>query len=111
MKKSDIKKMIDEIDDRYVEEASGNIKNADKIYIRHYSKIAVAASICLLVVGSGVSVLAATNPAVKSWIRSFYVEDVEEDFGHGIKITNESINTENVSDEGTEAIAESEEVE
>ena len=58
MKKRDIKKMIDEIDNRYVEEASGDFHNADKKYIKHCSKIAVAASICLLVAGSGISVLA-----------------------------------------------------
>lgn len=97
MNRKNVKKMLDGIEDKYIEEAVTPIKSVHKNPIRQYRKIAAAAVIALLVTGTGVSALAAKgsgipiltgkNSIVQNWIRSFTSKEAKTNEGQGIHIT------------------------
>ncbi len=108
-----IKKMLDGVEDQYIEEAAASSNAAPKSSKKHYRKIAVAAAIGLIVAGTGVSVIAAKNPniqnmiaakssAIKNWVHSFSAKNVETEFGQGVHITKETPNTDDTSDKTNE---------
>lgn len=103
MNKDYIKKMLDGVEDQYIEEAADDVKAVSKGSKKHYRKIAVAAAIGLVVAGTGVSVIAAKNPTLQNVIAAkspvlqnlvhpFSVKNVEEEFGQGVHITKENQN-------------------
>ena len=98
MNRDYIKKMLDGVEDQYIEEAAADSGRVSKSNKKHYRKIAVAAAVGLVVAGTGVSVIAAKNPALKNvialkspvlqnFVRSFSAENVESELGQGVHIT------------------------
>lgn len=100
MNKDYIKKMLDGVEDQYIEEAAADAKAVSKSSKKHYRKIAVAAAIGLVVAGTSVSVIAAKNPTIQNVIAAkspvlqnlihpFSAKDVETEVGSGVHITEE----------------------
>lgn len=100
MNKDYIKKMLDGVEDQYIEEAAADVKAVSKSSKKHYRKIAVAAAIGLVVAGTGVSVIAAKNPnlqnviaakssVLQNLIQPFSAKDVETEIGSGVYFTKE----------------------
>ncbi len=100
MNKDYIKKMLDGVEDQYIEEAADDVKAVSKSSKKHYRKIAVAAVIGLVVAGTSVSVIAAKNPnlqnviaakssVLQNLIQPFSSKDVETEVGSGVHFTEE----------------------
>ena len=89
MSKEYIEKMLDGIDDKYIEEAVNKPGNGKQTNKKTFSKMAVAASICLLVVGISASVFAATNTTFWKRINPFSSKEVKTEHGGGVTITKE----------------------
>lgn len=100
MNKDYIKKMLDGVEDQYIEEAADDVKAVSKSSKKHYRKIAVAAVIGLVVAGTSVSVIAAKNPnlqnviaakssVLQNLIQPFSAKDVETEVGSGVYFTKE----------------------
>lgn len=99
MNKNYIEKMLDGIDDKYIEEATNKQGNANRTSTYFIRKIIVAASICFCVVGISVSVLAVTNSTFRRWISPFNAKDVKTEHGRGVTITKEKEKAQDTSKE------------
>lgn len=83
MKKKEIENMLNGIDDKYLAEAIGSAR----VTVKPYRKIAAAVVLGLVLLGTGTSVLAATNSTFRNWICSFYVRETHSDLGKGIQVS------------------------
>lgn len=113
MNRDYIKKMLDGVEDQYIEEAADSSKAVPKSSKKHYWKIAVAAAIGLMVTGTSVSVIAAKNPniqnmivakspAIRNLLRSFSSKNMETEFGQGVHIAKETPNADDTFDKTNE---------
>lgn len=87
MKRNDIKNMLDGIEDKYLEEAVKDNYNIRNRGVRLYKKLAMAAAMGIFLLGTSVSVLAATNSSFQKWLQSFHVSEKHLDIGKGVNIS------------------------
>lgn len=100
-------KMIEGIEDKYIEEAALFTSGSKYAHIyRRFRKTVAAAVICFAFAGVGVSVLAATNQKFRNWIQSnsandnIYMDNLQTKNGAGVNITKEKDSDEKNSDKG-----------
>lgn len=98
MNRKYIEKMLDGIDDKFIAEAANKLGNTNKSNKKFFTKIMVAASICLCVVGISASVLATTNTTFWRWINPFNAKEVKIEHGRGVTITKEKENAQDTSE-------------
>ena len=79
MNKKLIENMLDGIDDRYIEEAKQDEKSKNRKYTKLFAirKVAVAAAVGVVVIGTGLSAVAATSDVFRSWLsRTFLGHEI-----------------------------------
>lgn len=79
MNKKLIENMLDGIDDRYIAEAKQDEKSKNWKYTKFFEirKVAVAAAVGVMVIGTGLSAVAATSDVFRSWLsRTFLGHEI-----------------------------------